>query len=479
MIATNPASPARNTTVYVAQLAEQADLGTVRGVPRGPERRVAAWDLLESTAARTQPALEGVLVQLKADGIVRDWHGVPLGNSMIVTIDRAREQAFEQALHGTGLLRSLERDMLAPGWLPVPDALASPAQPMPELPTVGDEVGVPWNIGRIRADRAWDRGVRGEGVTVGVLDTGIQATHASLRGAYRGTGISHDYAWFDPSGSTTIPTDMADFGHGTAVASNIVGHTPKSQIGVAPGATLVAATFGNPHQKPDDVTGTGMYANALLAWQWMLAPTDSRGQNRDPRLGVDIINNSWRIPPLAMFGVDGIEHDGTFDALGTALEQLDAAGILSVGGAGNEGEYGIGAAQMPTASPFMLTAGATTKAGAPWRGSSHGPVRLPSGASLLKPDVSAPGLRVPTAIGDGDRFYLDGMATSIASPQVAGAAALIMSAYPQLEPYQVRELLQVGARDIGPPGVDMQSGWGVIDIDRSLDIAERRYGSIR
>ena len=152
-------------------------------------------------------------------------------------------------------------------------------------------LGVEWGVSRVNAPAVWDKGFTGEGVVVGVIDSGVEWQHQALQSKWRGHNplnpgnLNVDYNWYDATSvKSALPADSD--GHGTHVTGTILGSAGSNQIGVAPGAQWIAARiFGG--------NDGGTAAVILDAAQFMLAPTDMNGQYPRPDLAPDIINNSW------------------------------------------------------------------------------------------------------------------------------------------------------------------------------------------
>ncbi len=291
-------------------------------------------------------------------------------------------------------------------------------RPIPELPAL--EPGAPsppqkptWGLNAIQAPKVWKEfGVRGQGITIGQSDTGVDATHPALAKNYRGRLTGNDYHWFDPWYHRPEPYDLS--GHGTHTLSTVVG---KPFVGIAPDATWFACA--------NLVRAFGSPAYYLTCMQFMLAPWPQDGNPfRDgrPDLAADISTNSWGCPPR----LEGCDQE----VLWPAVKAFRAAGIFFVAAAGNEGPA-CNSEQTPPGnySNTALTVGALTPDGDLATFSSRGPETLsPDGAH--GPDLIAPGVDVLGAWPGGQWKRLDG--TSMATPHAAGVVALMWSANPAL-----------------------------------------------
>ena len=297
--------------------------------------------------------------------------------------------------------------------------------------TAGEPPGtLTWGLAQIGAEAVWyGLGITGTGVTVASMDSGVDWTHPALAGNYRGSSDNHHGHWFDASAdSYTTPVDL--IGHGTHVMGTIAG---ADGIGVAPGARWITA-------KIVDERGFILDSYIHLAVQWLLAP----GGN--PDLAPDIVNNSW--------------GNGNAAYLGFApdIEALHAAGILAPMAAGNSGPLPE-TINSPASYPDSMAIGASD----PYRGlayfSSIGPSPL---TSLYKPTLVAPGANVLSALPGGLYAFANG--TSMATPHVTGALALLRSAAPHYAAISATRQLTLTAAPIGPaPLPNHFVGWGELD----------------
>lgn len=361
-------------------------------------------------------------------------------------------------------------------------ALTSPRKEVPHVKLRSQQIE--WNLIDIGADQVWAMGYRGAGVVVGGQDTGIEWTHPSLIRQYRGNQgdmINHDYNWYDaihefsplhPEAANPCGLDLSspcdDNVHGTHTMGTIVGEDAAgNQIGVAPEAQWIGVRnmergYGNPF-------------SYLEAFQWFLAPTDTRGENPNPDLAPHVINNSWYCPEL-----EGC-NQSNIDLLEMAADNLRAAGVVIVTSAGNFGSDCATITELPAIFPASFAVGATDFNQQIATFSSRGPVYLADSSIMIKPDVSAPGVNVRSASLNGGYAAFSG--TSMAGPHVAGTVALMISANPALagQVDTIEAILRRTARlkfsdqDCGPlPGDQSPNavfGYGIIDAKAAVEEA--------
>lgn len=311
---------------------------------------------------------------------------------------------------------------------------------------------------------AWDLGVTGRGVTVAVVDSGIDATHPDLDGRVVRNVRYVAGAWQDSPGDTD--------GHGTHVAGIVAGSGAASGgafAGLAPGARVVGLDFS------DAFTTTA----AIEAFDWI--------HEHHRQYGIRIVTNSWG-------RVDGGTRGfSDTDPVARSVDRLVRDGILVVFSAGNKGPGGR-TLSMEAMDPDVLTVGGTDDAGVLGPYSSRGPPVDPVGRDLpwVKPDVVAAGTAVTSARSSmatgtpstdriisqaelpsdvGER-YMELTGTSQAAPVVAGIAALLIEASPSLSPADLRNILRESAVDLGDPGPDMAFGFGLVDAVDALRLAQ-------
>jgi len=266
-----------------------------------------------------------------------------------------------------------------------------------------------WNIQNVNADKVWSQfGDRGEGIVVASIDTGTSYTHPALVNQYRGKRAKpgkfrHNYNWFDPYTHSGAPTDTN--GHGTHTMGTMVGDDGgANQIGMAPKAKWIES---------DGCCGSE--SGLVASGQWMLAPTKTDGTRPKPAKHPDIVNNSW--------GYTSPGQQTLFDSI---IAAWDAEGIFGMWANGNIGP-GCSSSGAPGSRPQAYSAGAYDISNNIASFSSRGPGQ----SGDIKPNISAPGVNVRSSWPGGS--YVQESGTSMASPHVAGAVALLWSAVPALK----------------------------------------------
>jgi subtilisin len=243
-----------------------------------------------------------------------------------------------------------------------------------------------WGLNAMGAPELWASGLTGEGVRVAHLDTGVDGQHPGLEGAVG------SFAQFDFFGRQVVPDpqpfDTAD--HGTHTAGTIAGRPINgSSFGVAPGATLASAIV---------IEGGQVVARIVAGMDWAI------GQ------GARVLSMSLGLP-------------GWFDDFQRLTSILRLRGVLPVFAVGNEGP---GTSRSPGNYPEVLSTGAVDRSGNVAVFSSS--QRFDRDADPIVPDLVAPGVGVISARPGGGFQAMDG--TSMATPHVAGLAALLLEAKP-------------------------------------------------
>jgi serine protease AprX len=279
------------------------------------------------------------------------------------------------------------------------------------------------------------KGGTGEGVVVAVIDTGIFPHNDLINPANR------IIAWNDLVGKENSPYD--DNGHGTHVAGIIAGNGGLSRgrfTGIAPQALLVGV-------KALDKTGAGEVSTVISGIEWCLKQRSA--------LNIKIINLS--------LGTTAQESYRT-DPLCRALSSAWREGVVVCAAAGNEGPDRR-TITSPGINPLIITVGnindqQTLAVRDDQINPSSG--RGPTIDNIVKPDLLAPGTQITSLWNKKDYRTLTG--TSMATPLVSGAVALILQKWPSLRPEQVKQTLKKNAHDLGlNPNLQ---GAGIIDLEK-------------
>ena len=433
---------------FLVVMRERADVSAAAAIPDRLERRRFVYETLHARAETSQAALRE---RLSRAGVAFRPHF--LVNMIEVEGDStlARELAArpEVASVAANLEMPIER-------VPAENDLRRKAD------------GIEPNLTLIGAPEIWARGITGQGIVIGVADTGFQWDHPALKNAYRGWDgavASHAYNWHDavhdavagnPCGSDS-PAPCDDNGHGTGTAGFAVGSDGDHIIGVAPGARLIGCRNMD--------AGNGTPARYTECFEWLMAPTDANGDNARPDLGADVINNSWTCPAA----------EGCTDPtiLNDAVAALRDAGIAAAFAAGNPGASCSTLASAPAIAAAAFTIGATAMDDSIALFSACGPVTS-DGSQRLKPDMTAPGVSLHTS--GLQSSYVPFSGTSASTPHVAGAMALLWSAYPRMagDVDMTEEVLTRGAKPLlasfvcglFPPDAipNPVFGWGRLDL---------------
>jgi serine protease AprX len=303
-----------------------------------------------------------------------------------------------------------------------------------------------WNLALIGAPTLWSRGFRGQGVVVASLDSGVDLSHPALKLKWRGGANS----WFDPYRGSNVPYDQAgqDSGHGTQVMGIMVGgNTSDNQVGVAPGATWIAA-------KVFDDNGNATLSAIHAAFQWVVNPDGDPASHDAP----DVVNNSW-----------DLANPGQYDAeFAQDIQTLKSAGIAVVCSAGNYGvPIGLQAntSVSPANNPGAFAVGASDSNDLAAYFSGRGPSAFDG--SGLYPALVAPGVNVRTTDLNGTYSVFTNLGTSFSAPHAAGAMALLLSGRPQAlagNPDALENALKASASDLGSFGPDNSYGYGRLQV---------------
>lgn len=423
------------------------------GLARKQKRLVVEREL-SAVSAESQRDVLSYLNERSASGKAADVDSLWIINAVVAKADRETIEHVS-ALPGV--------DFIA--WdKPVPKEARMDVVP-------GDAPEIVWGVSKIRAPEVWSAGYNGTGVIVCVCDGGVNYNHLDLadhmwtNGSYPNHG--RNFSSSDPN--ATMDTD----GHGTHVAGTVASDgTAGSQCGVAPNATIMIARLGN---------GESTW---FQAWQWLVT------------VGADIIQQSWsaKYPNSPLYS----QHR-------QASETLAAAGVFHANSCGNQGNQ-LGTYPIPFNIPApanspppwlnpnqtltgglagVLAVGSTDSGDNLSASSGRGPATWKSTLhpnippyndywynpemGLLKPDVLAPGVSVKSCLYTNNSGYTTMSGTSMATPHVAGAMALLLDYDPNLSLIMMQRALELSAVDLGTvTGKENHYGAGRIDVYAAL-----------
>jgi serine protease AprX len=394
----------------VILLADQADVSAAHTMRDQDARGWFVYNTLVEHAARTQADLRRFL---ESQGVA--YQSFWAANMIVATADGA---LVESLAARPDVARIDSNNPVR--WLEEPEVEEAGA--LAQSPNAATAVA--WGVNNVNAPSLWAMGYNGAGMVIGNLDTGVRWTHTALKPKYRGwNGLvaDHSYNWRDAihsGGGICGPNTLApcdDDGHGTHTTGTTVGDDGAgNQIGVAPGAKWIGCRNMN--------QGVGTPATYTECFQFMIAPTDLTGNNPNAALRPHVINNSWSCPAS-----EGCSS-GTLE---TIVNNTQAAGIFVAVSAGNSGPGCSSVMHPPSIYSASFSVGAYDANNFLASFSARGPSTYTP--HPLKPNLSAPGVFVLSAVNDSDVSYNSFSGTSMAAPHVAGVVALLWSARPELE----------------------------------------------
>ncbi|PRX96189.1 S8 family serine peptidase [Allonocardiopsis opalescens] len=374
--------------------------------------QLVAWDYHDAASTEIPVMAEGAAGRGRGIGALADR---PIGGGGLTAGSVPKREAAAAWAAGDA----------AGGRLPGAERLWLDGRVQAQLETSTAQVGAP---------RAWEAGLTGEGVTVAVLDTGVDAGHVDLAGR---VAAERNF--------TDSPYDHDLHGHGTHVASILAGSGAASdgaRQGMAPEARIVSG-------KVLDDEGHGTESGIIAGMEWAAGEAGAR-----------VVN-------LSLGGPAWFSGDPMSEAVARLTEET---GALFVVAAANFGPA-PGTVGVPAMAPQALTVGAVDDDDAVADFSSRGPALS---GDRLKPELTAPGVRIWAARGDGTQMgspegeYTAASGTSMAAPHAAGAAALLAQRRPDWTAAQLKSAL-IAATFQPEEFSPLEHGTGRLDVAAALE----------
>ncbi|MDD5089875.1 MAG: S8 family serine peptidase [Candidatus Wallbacteria bacterium] len=316
----------------------------------------------------------------------------------------------------------------------LPDLLEFPEKTVESRKSVESESDdCTYGLKNMNVPRVWQElGVTGAGVTVGIIDTGIDGNHPELQ--------SKIVKWFDVGGSVT-PADSN--GHGSHVAGTICGgKLSGTSIGVAPDANLIIVR---------GISSKGTRASdLLLCMEWIIDPDQNPQTSDFPR----VVSCSWT------------SGYGDQNPYYTMIQRWIDLGMVPNFSAGNSGPS-ASTITAPKEFPGCFASAAVDSSKTIAGFSSRGPGKY-QGRDTAKPDWASPGVDVYSVKTGGG--YTTKSGTSMAAPHTAGVIALMLQVKPLMSVEDIRQVLTVASQDAGAAGYDYTYGHGCLDAYQAVSL---------
>ena len=447
---------------FLVDLAAQLDFDEFAPVlrDRGADKarwREAVLRALDLVAEAHQADLMQTLEAMRAAGRVERFDAMRIVNRIAVVagdpgvVDELSQRPDVYALVEDAVPHRPSADGTpgAVGLQAEPERPTLLRRPVPKVPANP----VSWAIDAIHAPAAWKRGLVGRGVVVGILDSGVRRDHDQLRDNWRGAVEPARAAesWYHPvDPQAKEPVDSS--WHGTTVLSAAVGlNRPlrdgrRCVIGVAPGAIWVAAVAFY-EEAYDHLLFTS-------AADWMLF-----------RARPDVVIHAATYDPEAA--------DPMAARIFDAFKSAQTVVVMAAGNTGPEPGRNNAPAHFPSLSLFGVPAfsvGSTRPDGKVSEFSARGPSALDPVKPF--PQVVAPGEDVTVAFSSQPDAIIRDLGTSLAAGYVAGAAAILLQARPEMTANEVEYMLKRSARPVGELPPNNEAGWGQVDLAKAVELLD-------
>jgi len=291
-----------------------------------------------------------------------------------------------------------------------------------------------------------DLGYYGQGIIVCIMDGGFRKNHLAFEQAYAESRVldEYDFIFNDSDVQNEEEDDPSQHNHGTYCWSTLGGWDPGNLIGPAYGASFLLA-------KTEDIRSETPVEedNWVAALEW----ADS--------LGADVTSTSLGYSDWYTYE----DYDGQTAVISIAASMAASFGIVTCNSAGNKGPS-PGTVTAPADAFDILAVGAVNS----FEGIAGFSSRGPTYDGRIKPEVCAMGVNTYCANGLDDSTFTLKSGTSLSCPLIGGAAAVLLSARPELTPWQVRKALMKSGDRAGEPNNDY--GWGIVDVLAAIDFED-------
>jgi subtilisin family serine protease len=432
------ANPAHKTKINII-LKEQSDptelMRAANAFPNKSVRREFVVNALKQQTYQSQYELMALLNTLEADGMVEEIKPLWIVNSVSCY---ATENVIHEIETRSDVLMVYPCEKLT---------LLDESQGIPVNRSEGREIAE--NLLQVNAEQVWELGYSGEGVLVGLIDTGVRLTHADLQGRFWDGGEEYPNHGYDFASHDNDPTDES--GHGTHVAGTICGTgVSGTQTGVAPDAKLMVLKVFNGDQQTDGailveamqfaVEHGADLLNMSLGWP-------------DPSTSVKLMyrqacDNTLAAGIVASVCAGNIRHLQSMVPIPRNIyspgdcpppylhedQMVNAGGVSCV--------ISVGAVDYNDQITYFSSVGPSTWTDVePYNDYPYNPEN-PTEIGLIRPDVCAPGMNIKSLDYSNDDGYCTMDGTSMATPCVTGTIALMLSKNPELTPAEIDEILE-------------------------------------
>lgn len=324
---------------------------------------------------------------------------------------------------------------------------------------------LPPHITETGAYELWEKGIKGEGILIGLAGGGVNVRHEALTEGYLGYNedgtFTHDYAWLEPLPFAGLNFSHDEFNVGTHMTSIMVGRTQN--VGIAPAAQYIHCKVLDANQFNDP----NVYNMCL---EWFLQP---KPQNKPFNASLSKIPDIVVLPPCGSCSDSYILQEKT--------DALVKAGVIVVSGSGDRSTAHCASIAFPPATyQGVVTVTALNDTGAIYNTSSLGPALVNGSVTeYIKPDGTVLGHSVVGAVWlNFTNYYFPASGSAVASTVFAGSLALLLNALPCLrrQPEKVMELLHMSLEPINSIGCYSSTsypnnvyGYGKINVTQTVD----------